>query len=64
MAILQKDLKANFNGKASLMSSPGARFSTDPKTLRARKATHKTPTRLFRKAGPFVCCNGNKTELK
>ena len=39
---------------------PGARFSTVPKTFRARKAIRKTPTRLSRKAGPFICCTGNK----
>ena len=39
---------------------PGMRFSKDPKTLRARKAIRKTPTRLFCKAGLFICCIGNK----
>ena len=43
----------------SLLCS-GARFSKDPKTLRARKAIHKTPTDLFYKAGLFICCKGNK----
>ena len=39
---------------------PGARFSKDPKTSRARKAIRKTPIRLFYKAGLFTCCKGNK----
>ena len=39
---------------------PGARFSKDPKTLRARKAIRKIPTRLFHKAGLSICCKGNK----
>ena len=34
---------------------PGVRFSKDPKTLRARKAIRKTPTRLLCKAGLFIC---------
>ena len=38
----------------------GARCSKVPKTLRARKAIRKTPTRLFRKAGLFICCKGDK----
>ena len=40
--------------------APGVRFSKDPKTLRARKAIRKTPTRLFYKAGLSICCKGNK----
>ena len=40
--------------------SPGVRFSKDPKTLRERKAIRRTPTRLFCKAGLFICCKGNK----
>ena len=40
--------------------TPGLRFSKDPKTLRARKAIRKTPTRLFYKAGLSICCKGNK----
>ena len=40
---------------------PGVRFSKDPKTLRARKAIRKTPTRLFCKAGLFICCKGSKS---
>ena len=32
----------------------GVRFSKDPKTLRARKAICKTPTRLFCKVGLYM----------
>ena len=39
---------------------PGAHFSKVPKPFRARKAIHKTPTRLFCEAGLFLCCKGNK----
>ena len=39
---------------------PGTRFSKVPKTFRARKAIRKTATRLFCKAGLFVCCKGIK----
>ena len=39
---------------------PGARFSKVPKTFRFRKAIRKTPTRLFCKAGLFICCEGDK----
>ena len=35
-------------------------FSKVPNTFRARKAIPKTPNRLFRKAGLFMCCEGNK----
>ena len=37
----------------------GPSFSKVPKTLRARKAIRKTPTRLFCEAGRFKCCKGN-----
>ena len=40
--------------------NPGAHFSKVPKTFRARKAIPKTATRLFCKAGLFICCKGNK----
>ena len=43
-----------------LFYSPGARFSKVPKTFWARKAIPKTATRLFCKAGLFICCKGNK----
>ena len=39
---------------------PWARFSKVPKTFWARKAIRKTATRLFCKAGLFICCKGNK----
>ena len=39
---------------------PRARFSKVPKTFRFRKAIRKTPTRLFCKAGLFICCEGDK----
>ena len=42
------------------LQSPAVRFSKDPKTLRARKAIRKTPTRLLCKAGVLICCKGNK----
>ena len=38
----------------------GARFSKVPKTLRTQKAIRKTPPRLFREAGIFIRCKGNK----
>ena len=38
--------------------NPGARFSKVPRTFRIRKAIRKTPTRLFCKAGPFICLKG------
>ena len=44
----------------SLVSCSGARFSKVPKTFRARKAIRKTPTCLFYKADPFICCKGKK----
>ena len=40
--------------------TPGARFSEVPKPFRARKASHKTQTRLFCEAGLFICCKGDK----
>ena len=45
--------------KVSLISL-GTCFSKVPKTFRARKAIPNTPTRLFCKAGLFICCKGNK----
>ena len=37
----------------------GARFSKVPKTFRAGiTMIRKTPTRLFRKAGRFICYKG------
>ena len=41
-----------------LKISLGARFTKVPKTFRARKVIRKTPTRLFCKAGLFICCKG------
>ena len=38
----------------------GARFSKVPKSLRARKAIRRTLTRLFCKAGLFMCFRGSK----
>ena len=43
-----------------LYNRSGGRFSKVPKAFRARKAIHKTPTRLFCEAGLFICCKGNK----
>ena len=43
-------------------SNPAARFSKVPKTFRAQKANGKTSTRLFCKAGLFMCCKGYKKE--
>ena len=45
------------------MRGPGARFSKVPKTFRAQNAIRKTPTRLFCKAGLFVCCKGVEIEI-
>ena len=42
--------------------STGARFLKVPRTFRARKAIRKTTTRLFCKAGLFICCKGNKNK--
>ena len=42
--------------------APGTRFSKVPRTFRARKAIRKTTTRLFCKAGLFICCKGNKNK--
>ena len=39
--------------------APGASF---PRTFRARKASRKTTTCLFCKAGIFRCCKGNKSQ--
>ena len=54
----------NHNGERVIASmkqtGTDVRFSKDPKTLRARKAIRKTPTRLFCKPGLFICCKGNK----
>ena len=44
------------------ISQNWARFSKVPRTFRIRKAIRKTPTRLFCKAGPFICCKGNKNQ--
>ena len=41
-------------------SASGARLSKVPKTFRARKAIPKLPTSSFSKAGPLICCKGNK----
>ena len=43
--------------------APGVRFSKVPKTLWARKAIRKTPTRLFCEAGRFKCCKGIKIKI-
>ena len=43
--------------------APGVRFSKDPKTLRARKAIRKTPTRLFCKAGFLYVVKGIKIKI-
>ena len=40
--------------------SSGGRFSKVSKAFQARKAIHKTPTRLFCEAGLFICFKGNK----
>ena len=40
----------------------GARFSKVLRTFRARKASRKTTTRLFCKAGLFICCKENKNK--
>ena len=42
------------SGMHLISCNPGVRFSKDLKTLRARKAIRKTPTRLFYKAGLFI----------
>ena len=42
--------------------TPGARFSKVTRTFRARKASRKTTTCLFCKAGLFICCKGNKNK--
>ena len=39
---------------------PGARFSRVPKTFRARKTIREPATRLFCKAGLFICCKDDK----
>ena len=48
------------SGGHTLLLSPGVRYTKYPKTLRARKAIRKTPTRLFCKVGLFTCCKGNQ----
>ena len=45
------------------MSRAGARFSKVTRTFRARKAIRKTTTYLFCKAGPLICCKGNKNKI-
>ena len=42
--------------------NPGASLSKVRRTFRVRKATRKTPTCLFCKAGLFICCKGNKNK--
>lgn len=42
---------------------PGTSFSKVLRTFRARKAIHKTPTRLFSKAGLFITCKGEKIQI-
>ena len=49
-------------GFAGQVHRPVACFSEVPKIFRAPKAICKTPTRLFFKAGLFICCKGNKNE--
>ena len=53
---------AEWSGRRISAESPGARFSKDPKTFRARKAIRETPTCLICKAGLFICCIGNKNQ--
>ena len=42
--------------------APGTRFSKVPKTFQARKAICEPDNRLFRKADPFTCFQGNKKQ--
>ena len=39
-----------------------SRILESPETFRTRKAIRKTPTRLFCKAGLFMCCKGSKNQ--
>ena len=53
---------AEWSGRRISAESPGARFSKDPKTFRARKAIRETPTCLICKAGLFICCIAHKNQ--
>ena len=46
--------------ESSHIYHPAARFSKVAKTFRTRKVIRKTLTRLFCKAGVFICCKENK----
>ena len=59
--IMSPDLRPKSFGTFE-KQAPGARFSKVPRTFRARKAIRKTTTRLFCKAGLFICCKGNKNK--
>ena len=50
----------SYKGSKSSERKSVARCSEVSKTLRARKAIRNTPTRLFCKAGLFMCFKGNK----
>jgi len=56
----QYKVVCDINPLLNPFSFPRAHFSKVPKTFRAQKASRKTPTHLFCKAGLFVCCKGNK----
>ena len=45
-----------------LRNGPQGPVSRKSRKLRIRKAIRKTPTRLFCKAGPLICCKGNKNQ--
>ena len=57
-------LTSSFSGPKSSrdLKETGARFSRVPTTFRARKATLKTTTCLFCKAGLLIGCKGNKSK--
>ena len=60
LVVLTVGHSSRFHKLRQKIQTPGVRFSKDPKTLLAPKAIRKTPTRLFCKAGLFICCKGYK----
>ena len=57
--LLYRNQEKNFE-VGTTETFPGSCFSKAPKTFRARKAIRKTPSRVFCRAGLFICCIGNQ----
>ena len=53
-------VSALYSGSSGPGLGPGAHFSKVPKTFQVRKAICETANRLFWKANPLTCFQGNK----